>query len=70
MVAHYTLSELESSLERLDPAERLWLAASEVERLFGSNDVAMRRIRHFAKGQRCLATQVVGGISFHKLPPN
>jgi hypothetical protein len=55
-------------LDRLTPGQGLHLPTVEVERIFGLNDVANRRIKNFATGHNCAFAWLATGVQFLKLP--
>jgi hypothetical protein len=69
MNEYLTLPRLQAHLDRLRLAERLTLARSQVERLFGHNDVAVGRLRRFAKGHNCVVAHADNCVVFQKAPP-
>ena len=50
----FTLPSLESSLDRLLPAQTIALTRKPIEHLFGMNDVAAARLQRFARGHDCI----------------
>ena len=59
-----TLPDLQAELDQLVPGAALHLELSEVERLFGVNDVAAGRLRAFAAGHDCIFTWSPSGVEF------
>lgn len=68
MTTSLTLPLLQMQLDHLVPGQGLHLAMTEVERLFGLNDVATGRIRNFATGHNCAFAWSEAGVQFLKLP--
>ena len=68
MTEPLSLPLLQMQLDHLVPGQGLHLPTSEVERMFGYNDVANGRIRNFAEGHRCMFAWSGSGVQFVKLP--
>jgi hypothetical protein len=68
MIEPLSLPLLQTQLDHLVPGQGLHLATSEVERMFGLNDVATGRIRNFAEGHGCMFAWSGSGVQFVKLP--
>jgi hypothetical protein len=49
-------------------AKSIALASTDVERLFGFNDVARGRLKRFARSHNCIVSYTDGTVVFHKLP--
>jgi hypothetical protein len=64
-----TLPGLQASLDLLPIAESLALANSDIERLFGFNDVALVRMKRFARGHNCIVSHSNSCVVFQKMPP-
>ncbi|WP_050630646.1 hypothetical protein [Bradyrhizobium viridifuturi] len=67
MRRNFTLPELEERLGGLLEGAVHAIMRHDYERLFGENDVAVRRLRNFAKSHDCVASFVDGRILFRKL---
>lgn len=65
-----TLPGLQASLDRLPAAQSLALANSDIERLFGFNDVALTRMKRFARGHNCIVSHADSCVVFQKMPPS
>jgi len=63
---NFTLVELQLRLDALYEGAVLQIAHRDYERLFGVNDVAMGRLRRFAKGHACAASFADGPVLFRK----
>lgn len=70
MRSELTLPGLQSLLDRLQIAGSIALVDKEAERLFGYNDVAIARMKRFARGHNCVVAHADGSVVFHKLPPH
>lgn len=68
MNSSITLPSLETHLERMPVARAIALASTDVERLFGMNDVARARLKRFARGHNCIVSHTDGCVVFQKLP--
>lgn len=66
-VAKITLPGLQNRLDALSPGEQLGLAIDSYRRLFGENDIAQRRLVHFAKGHGCSTDVGPAVVVFRKL---
>ena len=55
MSGEWTLPLVQERLDALAPCEDFSLTMAEVTRLFGLNNVAVRRIKRFADSHRCHA---------------
>lgn len=66
----WTLPLIQQQLDRLAVGNEFALRQSEVERLFGIDDVADTRLANFARGHGCsvLHGLGLGGAVFRKLP--
>lgn len=62
----FTLPSLESVLDSLPPGQQLTLARTQVDRLFGLNDVGTRRVLRFAGGHRCIVVHADDCVVFEK----
>ena len=63
----FTLPTLEAHLAHMPIAKSLTLAGTDIERLFGFNDVAVRRLKNFARGHDCIVSYTDGCVVFHKV---
>lgn len=63
------LPTLQDRLDRLLPGDTVFVRHADFIRLFGTNDVALGRLSHFAKGHNCLATWSRSGLTLEKLSP-
>ena len=66
MRPNFTLSELQTRLDRLDQGAMLGISDPDFEWLFGKNDVVAARLFHFAKGRDCIISRGEGAIYFRK----
>jgi hypothetical protein len=66
----FSLPVLQLRLNRLGTDQSLSLGESEIERLFGKNDVAAARLRRFAKGHGCIVIHSDQGLTFRKMSNN
>jgi hypothetical protein len=64
--AKIDLAALQRRLDALRVGEHLTIAASDYRRLFGIDDVAQRRVAHFARGHGCRLDAAPSVIRFHK----
>ena len=64
--ANFTLPELQEKLDLLAEGALLQISGWDYERLFGTNDVAASRLRHFAKGHSCVTSHADKAILFRK----
>jgi hypothetical protein len=64
MARPLTLPVLQMRLDQLMSGQSLNLPMAEVERIFGLNDVASRRINNFAKGHNCAFAWLETGVQF------
>jgi hypothetical protein len=62
-----TLADLDETLLALSEGAVHHLTTHDYKRLFGENDVALRRLRHFVDGHNCVASFSDGSILFRKL---
>ena len=69
MSTELSLPRLQSLLDQLQIAGSYALVDSEAERLFGYNDVAIARMKRFARGHNCIVAHADGSVVFHKMPP-
>lgn len=63
---NFTLPDLQAKLDHLAEGALFQISARDYERLFGSNDVAVARLRNFAKGHACVTSHSDGAILFRK----
>ena len=63
---NFTLPELEDRLDQLAEGALLQISARDYTRLFGTNNVAVARLLHFAKGHACVASHADAAILFRK----
>jgi hypothetical protein len=61
-----TLPELDQKLDRLAEGAMHQITRHDYERLFGLNDVALGRLRNFAKNHSCVASFADSAILFRK----
>ncbi|MBB6303774.1 hypothetical protein GGE67_004415 [Rhizobium leucaenae] len=61
-----SLPELQSHLNALEIGKQLTLAHTDYCRLFGTDDVALNRVDHFAAGHSCTAEVQPGSVVFRK----
>ena len=64
--ANFSLPELQEKLDQLADGALVQISGWDYERLFGTNDVAALRLRHFAKGHSCVASHADTAILFRK----
>ncbi|MDA9409415.1 hypothetical protein XH98_30970 [Bradyrhizobium sp. CCBAU 51745] len=62
-----TLADLDKSLSDLGDGALHNLSTDDYKRLFGENDAALSRLRHFVKGHGCVASFSDDSIVFRKL---
>ncbi|MGY3530347.1 MULTISPECIES: hypothetical protein [Bradyrhizobium] len=67
MRTNFTLPELEQELRRLHDGAVHHLTRHDYRRLFGDNDVAVARLRNFAKSHGCVASFADEQILLRKL---
>lgn len=65
----FTLADLDATLASLDAGAIHHLQRPDYQRLFGENDVALRRLRHFARGHNCIASFTDGSVLLRKRFP-
>lgn len=63
-----TLPALQTRLDSLHIAQSLTLANRQIEKLFGFNDVAIERMRRFARGHDCVVSYSDDCVTFLKGP--
>ena len=63
-----TLPALQARLDSLRGAQSLTLANRQIEKLFGFNDVAMARLKRFARGHDCIVSYADHCVTFLKAP--
>jgi hypothetical protein len=63
-----TLPGLQASLDCLPVAHSLALANTDIERLFGFNDVALARMKRLAHGHNCIISHANSCVVFQKMP--
>jgi hypothetical protein len=61
-----TLPQLDRKLDSLTEGAWLEITRDDYERLFGLNDVAIRRLRHFANSHACVASFADSIVLFRK----
>lgn len=66
MDQHFTLPSLQSMLDDLPDGRRIALARTQVDALFGPNDVGSSRLTRFAKGHHCVITHADSSVVFEK----
>jgi hypothetical protein len=66
MATPLTIPGLQRTLDQLPDGQTLSLARDQIVRLFGGDDVAEARLRHFATGHRCILTRADGCTVFEK----
>lgn len=64
-----SLPRLQVHLDNLRGAQSLTLARSQIERLFGHNDVAERRLSRFAQSHKCIVAHSDNCVVFQKVQP-
>jgi hypothetical protein len=69
MTDDLSLPRLQAHLDRLNRAQSLTLARSQIERLLGHNDVAAERLTRFAKGHNCIIAHSDNCVVFEKVGP-
>ncbi len=62
----YTLPELEQKLDALAEGAVHQITRRDYERLFGTNDAGLGRLRNFAKGHDCVASLADGAVVFRR----
>lgn len=63
---NFTLPERHAQLDQLTEGTLFQISARDYERLFGTNDVAVARLRNFARGHACVANHSNCAILFRK----
>jgi len=66
MRRNFTLPELEERLDRLTSGSLFEIGAGYYERLFGTNDAAVARLRNFARSHACVVSHSNNTILFRK----
>lgn len=66
MRRNFTLPELQDSLDGMREGALLQISRRDDERLFGLNDVAVARLRNFARGHDCVASFADAAVLFRK----
>jgi hypothetical protein len=64
--ANFVLPELQEKLDRLAAGALLEISSWDYQRLFGTDDVAAARLRHFARLHECVANHGPKSIVFRK----
>lgn len=62
----FTLPRLQSMLDDLPDGRRIALARTQVDALFGLNDVGATRLMRFAEGHKCVITHADSSVVFEK----
>ncbi|MEH2704402.1 hypothetical protein ABIF26_009451 [Bradyrhizobium elkanii] len=62
----FTLPDLEQKLASLSEGSLLQIAHRDYERLFGTNDAALTRVRNFARSHLCVAVFADHAVLFRK----
>ena len=62
----FTLPEFQEKLDGLADGTLFQISGRDCERLFGTNDVAVARLKNFAKGQACVVNHSNGDILYRK----
>ena len=70
MSGDWTLPYIQERLDDLRPGQDFSLAREDMARLFGFNDVAVRRIQRFASSHGCFPLYFGGGVMFRKDNPD
>ena len=68
MSSYLSLPRLQIHLDRLRGTESLTLARRQIERLFGHNDMAERRLSRFAQSHHCIIAHSDNCVVFQKVP--
>lgn len=63
---NFTLPELQEKLDGLAEGALFQVSARDYGRLFGANDIAAARLKHFARGHACIVSHADGAILFRK----
>jgi hypothetical protein len=63
-----TLPALQRRLDSLHVAQSLTMSNKQIDRLFGFNDVAMARMKRFARGHDCIVSYSDDCVVFLKVP--
>ena len=66
MAHDFTLPRLESMLEQLSDGQKLALARTHIEELFGLNGVRSQRLARFASGHACIIVHEDSCVVFEK----
>ncbi|UGY12360.1 hypothetical protein HAP48_0027290 [Bradyrhizobium septentrionale] len=66
MSIDFTLAELRSRLDRLDPGAVLRISEHDYERLFGINEVAAAKVAQFAGTNRCVSIPGADAVYFRR----
>lgn len=61
-----TLPELDRKLDELPEGALHHISRKDYEHLFGFNDAALGRLRHFARNHACITSFTDGAILFRK----
>jgi hypothetical protein len=69
MQKDFTLPDLQARMDLLQAGERLQVTHADVQRLFGTDDVAGDRLLWFARGHNCVAIPTTDGFTFCRRPP-
>lgn len=69
MRSNFTIPSLQACLDELSEAQSIALARTQIERLFGHNDVAFTRLERFATGHNCIVSHADGCVVFRKMTP-
>ncbi len=64
-----TMPALDRELGQLKPGHIFPLSNADFVRLFGTNNAALGRLRHFARGHHCVTIRAKTGVQFRKLLP-
>jgi hypothetical protein len=66
MRRNLTLPELQERLDGLTAGSLFEISSRDYERLFGTNDAAVARLRNFARSHACVVSHFNNAILFRK----
>jgi hypothetical protein len=67
MAGYLSLPRLQIHLHGLRGEQTLAVSAREIERIFGHNDMAERRLSRFAKSHKCIIAHTDNCVVFQKM---
>ena len=66
----FTLPTLQSLLDGLPDGRQIAIARTQVDRLFGLNDIGANRLLRFASGHHCIIVHADSSLVFEKRRPS